>query len=397
MASYYAGKTGNYTIKSGDNLSRIAKSSGVSVSELAKWNNISNVNNIRAGAKLYTYDPTANKQASAVPATQAKASSAPAQTSSVIQTINGVKTVNENRIADTGASEVSTVPTATTNMEKNGVEYSWTKEGKVQGFLEQQMKDMENRAQLIDNKSKINYGGSRQEAEISEYAVNQTQNKMGITGDAALDMDRMVEVANNARAYELYSAEELLKYGEAAGKRTSKMYGDLKARQVTLEQYKSAWEVAEAEANLTGIFKDPIQLELSNQKDVASAIIKSPYASQAEKTRAQKIVSGVNNAFLELGISEKGQDTLTKIHNAEMVRLQERQINASLAGVAEMRRSRLQAGATASADLIKGMASGMDYETFKKAYAPAARISGAASTSKAWEAYKSSHTAVEKK
>lgn len=41
-----------YTVKSGDNLSSIAKRYGTTVSQLQKWNNISNVNLIYIGQKL---------------------------------------------------------------------------------------------------------------------------------------------------------------------------------------------------------------------------------------------------------------------------------------------------------------------------------------------------------
>lgn len=44
-----------YTIKSGDNLSSIAKKYGVSLDQIKKWNNISNVNIIKVGQKVTIY------------------------------------------------------------------------------------------------------------------------------------------------------------------------------------------------------------------------------------------------------------------------------------------------------------------------------------------------------
>ncbi len=55
---YKGGSQGDYTIKKGDTLSNIAKNTGQSVADLAKMNNISDVNKISSGAKLMTKVPT---------------------------------------------------------------------------------------------------------------------------------------------------------------------------------------------------------------------------------------------------------------------------------------------------------------------------------------------------
>ena len=58
-SSYFkGGSMGDTTVKSGQTLSGIAKSTGQSVADLAKMNNISDVNKISAGAKLMTKVPT---------------------------------------------------------------------------------------------------------------------------------------------------------------------------------------------------------------------------------------------------------------------------------------------------------------------------------------------------
>lgn len=49
-----SGKLGNYTIQSGDTLGKIAKDAGMSLADVQKVNpGLTNVNNIRAGAKLF--------------------------------------------------------------------------------------------------------------------------------------------------------------------------------------------------------------------------------------------------------------------------------------------------------------------------------------------------------
>lgn len=55
---YKGGSQGDYTVKSGDTLSGIAKRTGQSVSDLASMNKIADVNKISSGAKLMTKVPT---------------------------------------------------------------------------------------------------------------------------------------------------------------------------------------------------------------------------------------------------------------------------------------------------------------------------------------------------
>ena len=60
---YYKGKVGDYTVKAGDTLSSIAKSTGQSVADLASKNKFDSENKIAAGAKLFTGDvPTPPKK-----------------------------------------------------------------------------------------------------------------------------------------------------------------------------------------------------------------------------------------------------------------------------------------------------------------------------------------------
>lgn len=55
--AWYDGKEGDYDIQKGDTLYKISKEKGVSIDDLKKFNNIDNVNKIRAGAKLKTSAP----------------------------------------------------------------------------------------------------------------------------------------------------------------------------------------------------------------------------------------------------------------------------------------------------------------------------------------------------
>ena len=74
---YKGGSQGDYTIKKGDTLSSIAKNTGQNVADLAKMNNISDVNKISSGAKLMTKVPTPPSRPADATPTPAPAAPAP--------------------------------------------------------------------------------------------------------------------------------------------------------------------------------------------------------------------------------------------------------------------------------------------------------------------------------
>lgn len=331
--AYYSGKEGNYTIKSGDTLGKIAKNAGVTVKDLQAWNNIADVNKIRAGAKLYTSQQTVTPSVAPSVAPHVAPSVAPVETQpSIVNVINGNKTINEGDVYKTGAETESSLPKATANMANNGIEFDWTKEGRVQGFLEEQQKVQEARRAAIEQKSKIDYGKEIQDAGKLEVVTNQNQNKMGITGLAADDLDRRVSIATNARALNLYSQEEMIKYGYESGVKIATLFGDLKERQVTAEEYNKAVDRAYTEGQITGVYFDPIQMQLLNQGNMAKAMLNNPYATADEKARAKSVNDGIRTAFLEMGLSDKGRDTLEKLYQQQSIALQKQANSIASAG-----------------------------------------------------------------
>ena len=91
---FKGGSMGDRTVKSGETLSGIAKSTGQSVSDLAKMNNISDVNKISAGAKLMTKVPTPpSRPADTAASTPA---SAPTSTASVDRSSSNPPTTSGN-------------------------------------------------------------------------------------------------------------------------------------------------------------------------------------------------------------------------------------------------------------------------------------------------------------
>ena len=360
--AYYSGKKGNYQIKSGDTLSAIASRTNTSVNDLVKWNNISDANKIRAGAKLYTTNPTSGSN----------------------------KTVNTNKSDVVGLDNKATTPQATDNMKNRGVEFDWEKEGRIQGGLETTIQSEQARREALEKKQEINYDAVRNAHGRGEIEAAQTQNKMGITGDAAADMDRNVTVANNARALELYSNEEMIREGFDMGVKIAKMFGDLKERQVTIEEYNRAWDRANEQATITGVFFDPVQMQLLGQGTMAEATINNPYAAPEEKSRARSILKGVNDGFLEMGVSRKGRDTLAKIFNTEQLRLQ------AASNDIQRRSNNIQARAVADgalqyrSEILKTFNTGMTPDEVFKKLKSATKDNPLLTKAEAWATYSSS-------
>lgn len=317
MSTFYKGTAGDYTIKKGDNLSTIAKNAGVTVNDIAKWNGIEDVNKIGAGAKLYTKNPN-----TATPVAAAASAPIPEpEATNVVTTINGNKTINENDLYKTGADFESTVPTSTDEMKKDGISYTWEKEGKIQGFLETQIQSEQVKREALEAKGKLNVAAINDANGKAEVVSNQNQNKMGITGRAQADMDRSVSVAKNARALDLYTQEEMIKNGYETGVKIAAMYGDLKEREVTLAEYEKAVSRADAEASMTGYYFDPVQMQLLSQANTATSVLGNVNATPDEKARATKILTGIDDAFIELGITKAGRETITSIHQKAMEEL----------------------------------------------------------------------------
>lgn len=193
----YNGKEGDYTIKAGDNLSKIAKQYGVSVKDLTTWNNIKDPNKIRSGAKLRTSNgaPAAVQVVNSGPTSPDESPGVPTidktQAGNAKGSTNTSGEVNEGDAYKTGANEVSVIPKATDRMVEAGIEYDWNVEGRVQGFLEGEQKAQEAKRSAIEEKSKINYDKAINEAGMAQISSAQNKNKMGITGMSADAMDEL--------------------------------------------------------------------------------------------------------------------------------------------------------------------------------------------------------------
>lgn len=113
----------------------------------------------------------------------------------------------------------------------------------------------------------------------------------------------------------------MVKYGYDAGVKFAAMYGDLKGRQVTIEEYKKAVDESYNRSIVTGYYFDPIQMQLISQRGAAEMVINSTQTTAADKERATKVKNGVREGLLELGLTDKGAQTLDAFHKLEGLKL----------------------------------------------------------------------------
>ncbi len=134
-----AGKSGYYTVKSGDTLLRVALDHGQSARDLARWNHLDNPNLIEVGQVLRVVPPApevaAARPANAVPAMSAPVAAVAAQPASAASAAS----------AAASAKSVAATPTASASTEGDDpVSFQWPVRGNlISGFDETKNKGLD--------------------------------------------------------------------------------------------------------------------------------------------------------------------------------------------------------------------------------------------------------------
>ncbi len=117
--------TVRYTVKSGDTLSQISRRSGHSVAELAAWNQIGNLNDLKVGQVILVQPPEG---------TTAGVETASVAASSQVE-VRSIDTANNESRTEQATSAKSTTPTTTPvsagAREVDGINWSWPASGNV--------------------------------------------------------------------------------------------------------------------------------------------------------------------------------------------------------------------------------------------------------------------------
>lgn len=139
----------------------------------------------------------------------------------------------------------------------------------------------------------------------AQYSAKQTQDKMGWTGGQEKASDLQVEFLQAETAANMYTQSEMQKYGMETKLQVARMYADANQKELALQYYQDAIDVAAREAELTGYYVSPEASEFMVQHSTALEIMNDPSATAEQKARAEKVIANCE-AFYNANGFEKG-------------------------------------------------------------------------------------------
>lgn len=142
--------------------------------------------------------------------------------------------------------------------------------------------------------------------DMAGYSANQSAEKAGWTGGYVLDSNRQVAFLKESIKANLYSQEELQKYGYDTALAAARANYDLKKSELAMQNYNTAVQNAFQMAEFTGKFVSPETSFHLSQRGVAEQILKDPNATAEDKAKAEEVISSVNSWFKGNDISEEG-------------------------------------------------------------------------------------------
>lgn len=242
-------------------------------------------------------------------------------------------------------------------------DYSWNKLAKEQAQNYYKQEEGQARYESIQAKQELDQAmtSAFNNYFSAKYAARQTQDKMGWTGGQQQASDLQIEFLQAEQAANMYTQNEMQKYGLETKLETARLYADSQQRSLALQYYQDARDQAISEAELTGYYIEPEAAEMMVQMQMANEVANNPGATQAEKDRAASITANAEAYFKDLGfeygtrvdkngkiITElRGVKTLATLQYEETVRnnkvqeelqkqankIAEKQANAAWAGV----------------------------------------------------------------
>jgi len=195
-----------------------------------------------------------------------------------------------------------------------GTDYSWNKQGSEKAqrtyssdVLTANQNSLTNR-QTIENNA-VNY---QAQADMMQYQNNQNAEKVGWTGGYVLDQNRQMDYLKASIQAQMYGAMELQKYGHDSALAAARLSYDLNQQEYARQYYQDAISSALSEAQLTGVYFSAETRDMLSQRATAQQILKDPQVSDADRERAQKVITSINGWFKENNVSESGVEQYTK-------------------------------------------------------------------------------------
>ncbi len=158
------------------------------------------------------------------------------------------------------------------------------------------------------------------------YTSNQTADKMGWQGGQVTSQDAKTAFLKASTAANMYSKFELQEYGLDSQLSVARMYAEANMEALALDLYQDELNKAISEAELTGYYISPEASEIMKQQKAAREILNKKNITDAERSRAEGVLSAGNSYFDKLGFSkdEKGNyigvETLSNLEYQETVR-----------------------------------------------------------------------------
>ena len=220
------------------------------------------------------------------------------------------KTVNTTTVQSTGANMSATwdaeFKMGKEYTAKEGEDYSWNKLATEMAQLDYDKEANQARYESIQAKQELDKAASSawNDYFASEYSARQTQEKMGWTGGQKTASDLQVAFLQAEIASNMYTQDEMQKYGVETKLGIARMYAEAKQKTLALQYYQDAIDQALSEADQTGWYIPPEAAEMFKQQEMAKEIASKPDATYEEKQRAEQVNKACQAYYDNLGFQK---------------------------------------------------------------------------------------------
>ena len=220
-------------------------------------------------------------------------------------------TVDTTTVQSTGAN-MSATWDSEMKMDKNYTvndqeDYSWNKLAEEMAKLDYAQESNQARYESMQTKQEIDKAATTafNNYFAAEYSARQTQDKMGWTGGQQTASDLQVAFLQAETAADMYTQDEMQRYGVETKLGIARMYAEANQRALALDYYQDAVDQAIKEAEQTGWYIPAEAGEMFKQDEMARKVLDDPYASTAEKQRAETVLKNTQAYYDNKGF-ERG-------------------------------------------------------------------------------------------
>lgn len=182
---------------------------------------------------------------------------------------------------------------------QEGEDYSWNKLATEMANLDYQQEAGQARYESMQAKQEMDKAATEafNKYFASEYSARQTQEKMGWTGGQQQASDLQVEFLQAETAANMYTQDEMQRYGVETKLGIARMYADANQRALALQYYQDAVDQAIKEAEQTGWYIPAEAGEMFKQDEVARKILADPTSTNEQKARANQVLANTQRYY----------------------------------------------------------------------------------------------------